>query len=98
MSSSTALTETVYCSQPTGFVDSTRTGLVCKRNRSLYGLKQAQRAWYSRFASYLVSLGFVEARSDISMFIHRHGDDIVYLLLCVDDIMLTASVSTSSNT
>lgn len=28
------LTETMYCSQPTSFVDSTRTGMVCKLNNS----------------------------------------------------------------
>jgi Reverse transcriptase (RNA-dependent DNA polymerase) len=85
------LTETVYCSQPAGFVDAAHPGLVCKLNRSLYGLKQAPRAWYSRFASYLVSLGFVEAKSDTSLFILRRGVDTVYLLLYVDDIILTAS-------
>jgi hypothetical protein len=56
------LAETVYCSQPTGFVDKARPDLVCRLNRSLYGLKQAPRAWYSRFASYLASIGFVEAK------------------------------------
>jgi hypothetical protein len=38
------LTKTVYCSQPTGFVDATHPDLVCRLNRSLYGLKQAPRA------------------------------------------------------
>jgi hypothetical protein len=33
------LTETVYCSQSAGFVDSTRPGMVCKLNLSLYGFK-----------------------------------------------------------
>jgi hypothetical protein len=60
-------------------------------NHSLYDLKQASSAWYSRFASYLVSLGFVEAKSDTSMFIHRYGDNTIYLLLYVDDIVLTTS-------
>jgi hypothetical protein len=87
------LTETVYCSQPTGFVDADRPDLVCRLNRSLYGLKQAPRAWYSRFASYLASIGFVEAKSDTSLFIYRCGDDTVYLLLYVDDILLTASTA-----
>jgi hypothetical protein len=36
--------------------------LVCRLNRSLYGLKQAPRALYSCFASYLASIGFVEAK------------------------------------
>jgi hypothetical protein len=40
--------------------------LVCQLNKPLYGLKQAPRAWYHYFASYLVSLGFIEAKSDTS--------------------------------
>lgn len=49
------------------------------------------RAWYSRFASYLVSLGFVEAKSDTSLFVFLRGTDMIYLLLYVDDIILIAS-------
>ena len=41
------LSETVYCSQPAGFLDSSRPDMVCRLNKSLYGLKQALRAWYS---------------------------------------------------
>jgi hypothetical protein len=85
------LLETVYCSQPTGFVDPTQPDCVCLLNKSLYGLKQAPRAWYSRFATYITSLGFVEAKSDTSLFVFRRGTDMVYLLLYVDDIVITAS-------
>jgi hypothetical protein len=85
------LTETVFCSQPTGFVDAAHPGHVCKLNKSLYSLKQAPRAWYSRFATYLVSLRFTEAKSDTSVFIYHHGTEMAYLLLYVDDIVLTAS-------
>jgi len=85
------LSETVCCVQPSGFEDSAHPDYVCKLNRSLYGLKQAPRAWFSRFASHLLQLGFVEAKSDTSLFIYHHGDDVVYLLLYVDDIVLTAS-------
>ncbi|WVZ87938.1 hypothetical protein U9M48_034512 [Paspalum notatum var. saurae] len=85
------LTETVYCSQPAGFVDPARPEMVCRLNKSLYGLKQAPRAWYSRFATFLVTLGFTEAKSDTSLFVYRHGDETAYLLLYVDDIVLTAS-------
>jgi hypothetical protein len=84
------LTETVYCTQLVGFVDPAHPDLVCKLNKSLYGLKQAPRAWYSRFATFLCSQGFVEAKSDTSLFILRRGLDTAYLLY-VDDIVLTAS-------
>jgi hypothetical protein len=60
----------------------------------LYGLKQAPRAWYSWFATYLLSLGFVEAKADTSLFIFRRDADTVNLLLYVDDIILTASSTT----
>jgi hypothetical protein len=92
------LTKIVYYSQPTGFVDAARPDLVCRLNRSLYGLKQAPQAWYSRFASYFASIGFVEAKSDTSLFIYRRGDDTIYLLLHVNDIVLTASTTNLQRT
>jgi hypothetical protein len=85
-----SLAETVYCSQPVGFMESSYPDLVCRLNKSLYGLKQAPRAWYSWFATFLLTLGFVEAKSDTSLFIYHHADGVAYLLY-VDDIVLTAS-------
>jgi hypothetical protein len=41
----------------------------------------------------MASIGFVEAKSDTSLFIYRRGEDIVYLLLYVDDIVLTTSTT-----
>jgi hypothetical protein len=79
------LTEAVYCCQPTGFADPTHLDLVCHLRKSLYGLRQAPRAWYSRFASYLTTLGFIEAKSDTSVFIFRPVLDTVYHLLYVDE-------------
>ena len=61
------------------------------RTWSPYGLKQAPRAWYSRFAIFLLTLGFTEAKSETSLFIYRRGDETAYLLLYVDDIVLTTS-------
>jgi hypothetical protein len=84
------LSETVYCNQPTGFVDPEQPNRVCL-NKSLYGLKQVSRPWYSRFATYIISLGFVEVKSDTSLFVFRSGTNMVYLLLYVDDIVFTAS-------
>ncbi|GJV15772.1 ribonuclease H-like domain-containing protein [Tanacetum coccineum] len=58
--------------------------------RSLYGLKQAPRAWFQRFASYITRVGFHSSRCDSSLFIYKHGPNAAYLLLYVDDIVLTA--------
>jgi len=85
------LYETVYCVQPSGFEDSSHPDFLCLLNRSLYGLKQAPRAWYSRFANFLLHLGFVEAKTNTSLFVFHRGQDTAYLLLYVDDIVLTAS-------
>ena len=83
------LNEIVYCAQPTGFTDTSRPDLVCRLNKSLYGLKQAPRAWHRWFASHLTTLGFIEVKSDTSVFIYHHGSDMAILLLYVDDIVLT---------
>lgn len=87
------INETVYCQQPPGFVDTSRPNYVCRLNKALYGLKQAPRAWYSRFQTFILSLGFQASQCDTSLFIYKHGGEIAYLLLYVDDIILTASSS-----
>ena len=85
------LAEQVFCEQPTGFVDAEHPDFVCLLSRSLYGLKQAPRAWYQRIAAFLQSLGFRSTRSDASLFVYHQGVDTAYLLLYIDDIILTAS-------
>lgn len=87
------LSEQVYCQQPIGFVDPERPDDVCLLSRSLYGLKQAPRAWYQRIAAFLHQLGFRSTRSDASLFVYQTGNDMAYLLLYVDDIILTASTA-----
>ncbi|GJV88918.1 ribonuclease H-like domain-containing protein [Tanacetum coccineum] len=45
------------------------------------------------FAAYAARVGFHHSRCDSSLFIYQHGYDTAYLLLYVDDIVLTASSS-----
>ena len=61
----------------------------------IYGLKQAPRTWFLRFGSFLLSLGFRASKSDTSLFILHHGSSIAYLLVYVDDIILTANSTTT---
>ncbi|GJV17234.1 ribonuclease H-like domain-containing protein, partial [Tanacetum coccineum] len=76
---------------PPGFVDARFPHHVCRLQRSLYGLKQAPRAWFQRFAGYTNRVGFSSSRSDSSLFIYQHGFEVAYLLIYVDDIVLTIS-------
>ncbi|WVZ82501.1 hypothetical protein U9M48_029756 [Paspalum notatum var. saurae] len=87
------LSETVYCDQPSGFQDPSKLSYVCKLNKSLYGLKQAPRTWFLRFKNYLHKLGFRASRADTSLFILHNSNQCAYLLLYVDDIILTANSS-----
>jgi hypothetical protein len=81
----------LYLRPCTAFNHPTHTDLVYRLNKSLYELKQAPRAWFSQFATYLLSLGFVEDQSNTSLFVFYRGSDTTYLLLYVDDIVLPAS-------
>nr|GEY70829.1 ribonuclease H-like domain-containing protein [Tanacetum cinerariifolium] len=87
------LSETVYMHQPSGFVDPNKPDYVCHLQRSLYVLKQASRAWFQSFASYATRVGFQHSKTDSSFFVFHRGSNIAYLLLYVDDIILTASLT-----
>ncbi|GJZ44585.1 ribonuclease H-like domain-containing protein [Tanacetum coccineum] len=87
------LIETVYMHQPPGFTDPIHPDYVCHLQRFLYGLKQAPRAWFQRFVTYAARVGFHHSKTDSSLLIFRKGADTAYLLLYVDDIILTASSS-----
>ncbi|KAJ0602472.1 putative RNA-directed DNA polymerase [Helianthus annuus] len=91
------LEETVYMYQPAGFVNPNLPNHVCRLNKSLYGLKQAPRAWCTRFSTFISTLGFRHSLCDTSLFIYRHGQQLAYLLLYVDDIVITASSTSLLN-
>lgn len=89
MSFSMVLHEIVYMEQPPGFV--TLPNHVCFLQKSLYGLKQASRAWFEMFSTFLLEYGFFYSSTDPSLFIFKASTDIIILLLYVDDIILTGS-------
>ena len=87
------LQEEVYMAQPLGFVDPALPSHVCRLHKSLYGLKQAPHAWYNRLSEFLLSIGFQASKGDTSLFILSHDGAMIYLLVYVDDIVLTGSNS-----
>jgi hypothetical protein len=77
--------------QPAGFIDKDKPDHVCLLSKSLYGLKQAPCAWFQTFVGTLHTLGFLATGSDSSLFVYKHGNNVAYLLIYVDDIVLTVS-------
>ena len=83
------LQEEVYMAQPPGYIDTTFPTHVCKLKKAIYGLKQAPRAWYTELTTFLLGKGFKRAVSDASLFILHHSKAPVYLIVYVDDIIIT---------
>ncbi|GKE67565.1 retrovirus-related pol polyprotein from transposon TNT 1-94 [Tanacetum coccineum] len=81
------LKEEVYVNQPDGFVDPYHPDKVYRLKKALYGLKQAPRAWYDELSNFLVSKGFSKSSIDPTLFITKHGEDILLVQIYVDDII-----------
>ncbi|OIW21109.1 hypothetical protein TanjilG_29361 [Lupinus angustifolius] len=84
------LNEKVYMQQPTCFQHSDKT-LVCKLHKAIYGLKQAPKQWFEKLKGTLFSLGFTTSKCDNSLFIHFSSTYKLYVLVYVDDIIVTRS-------
>lgn len=85
------LQEDVFMRQPEGFVDREKPQHVCKLVKALYGLKQAPRAWFDRLRITLLKWGFQNSKCDTSLFFLRTGKLQVFVLIYVDDILITGN-------
>jgi histone deacetylase 1/2 len=85
-----SLEEEVYMVQPQGF-EASDSSLVCKLNKALYGLKQAPRQWFDKLTNTLIQFGFRASKCDPSLFIYTKDKQVVYILVYVDDIIITGS-------
>ena len=86
-----SLIEQVFMEQPKGFVDTRYPNYVCQLHKAIYGLKQASRAWYNRLSSCLLDLGFITSLMDNSLFIYHYGDIKIFMLIYVDDTIVTGT-------
>jgi hypothetical protein len=79
------------------FVHSQFPNHVCKLEKSLYGLRQAPRAWFSCLTNKLQAIGFIGSQVDHSLFVYHQGSTLLYFLIYIDDIILTGSDIISIN-
>ncbi|GJW72889.1 ribonuclease H-like domain-containing protein [Tanacetum coccineum] len=90
------LNEEVYMLPPPGFFKENENK-VCKLKKSLYGLKQAPRQWNHKLAEVLFEAGFVQSKNDHSLYIKKEGETCLYLLVYVDDLVLTGNSEVEMN-
>jgi len=64
---------------------------VCRLNKSLNGLKQASRNWFSTFSDVIQKAGYQQSKADYSLFTKQRGSSFTALLIYVDDILLTGN-------
>jgi hypothetical protein len=91
------LREVVYVSQPEGFVDPERPNHVYRLKKALYDLKQAPRAWYNKLYAFLLENKFTKGSVDPTLFIQKHGEDILIVQIYVDDIIFASTHKKYSN-
>ena len=85
------LDEEIYLQQPEGFEVKGKEDHVCLLKKSLYGLKQSPRQWYKKFDAFMTRAGFTKSKYDHCVYLMRlSNNSFVYLLLYVDDILITA--------
>lgn len=63
--------------------------LVCQLNKPIYGLKQAYRQWFLKLSSALSAHGFIQSKSNYSLFTCGNSTKFMALQVYVDDILLT---------
>jgi hypothetical protein len=85
------LNEEIYMKQPPGFQVKGKESCVCKLQKSLYGLKQAGRAWNCKIDSTLLSLSFTRLESDHCIYVYHDGRVVIFIVLYVDDLMLISN-------
>ena len=83
--------EEICVEQPPGFESETLPYYVFKLNKSLYGLKEAPRAWYEKLNSFLLKNGFEQGKVDTTLFCKNYDSQFLLVQVYVDNIIFGAT-------
>jgi len=81
------LEEEVYVEQLEGFIMGNDENLVWKLKKSLYGLKQALRAWYYCLDKYLQQQDFTKGFANDNLYKKIENDKLIIIVVYVGDII-----------
>ena len=83
----------IYMEQPQGYESKSETDvkMVCKLEKSLYGLKQSGRNWNVMLHTHLSENGFKQNPADHCVYTRETQEGKVILLIWVDDLIIAAS-------
>jgi hypothetical protein len=85
------LEETIYMQQPKGFEIEGKEDHICLLKKSLYSLKQSPQQWYKRYDSFMVGHDYFRSQYNSCVYFKNLGNDsFIYLLLCVNDMLIAA--------
>jgi len=89
------LDEELYMEQPQGFKVPGKEHKVLRLRKAIYGLKQAAHAWWHELDKSLKALGFSHLYADAGIFVAKHADGTMAIILVyVDDIIVTGPNTT----
>ncbi|XP_019256458.1 PREDICTED: uncharacterized protein LOC109234868 [Nicotiana attenuata] len=89
------LHEEVYMEAPPSLVvdQCSSSRVVCRLNKSLYGLKHASRQWYAKLTKALSSKGYQHSENDHLLFCQKTPSSIIFVAVYVDDVIITGTDS-----
>ena len=86
------LHEEIYMIPPPGYLPS-GDKRVCRLHKSLYGLKQASREWFSKLTLALKQYGFIQSQTDTTLFTLKTNTSFLAVLVFVDDMIIVGNDS-----
>ena len=80
--------ETIYMSQPKGYIAKGKEDWVWQLNQTLYRLQQSSRIWYQKLRDALLELGFNSSAADPCVFIRSSNGNLAIVFTHVDNLSL----------
>jgi hypothetical protein len=85
------LKEEVFVHQPLEFAILDKEGKVLRLRKTLYGLRQALRAWNVKLDSTLKRMGFGQIPHEATIYRRGNSGNVLLVGVCVDDLVITST-------